>query len=111
MIIIINFQMNSLHFGKLALEYGETQEDVTFSVGPKGEQEEVKSSVFVLSTLSPIFRSMFEAETWKGHQDQVIPLRDIQPKVFRSFLKVSHHFFLIQIRLNKYIIFNFQHKT
>ena len=75
---------------KLTLEYAETQQDVTFSVGPEGEEEEVKSCVFILSALSPVFRSMF-SETWKS-QEKVIPLPDVDPKVFRTFLKVSHHF-------------------
>jgi len=81
--IVINFQMSA--FRKL-VEFGETQQDVTFSVGPEGEEEEVKSSVFILSALSPVFRSMF-GKIWKG-QEKVIPLPDIQPKVFRAFLEV-----------------------
>ena len=68
------------------VEYGQSQEDVTFLVGPEGKEEEVKSSVFILSALSPVFRSMF-GENWKG-QKEVIPLPDCQPRVFRTFLKV-----------------------
>ena len=87
--IVINFQMSSAW--ELTLEYAETQQDVTFSVGPEGEEEEVKSCVFILSALSPVFRSMF-GQNWKG-QNEVIPLPDIQPKIFRTFLQVSHHFY------------------
>ena len=71
------------------VEYGETRKDVTFLVGQVeggGAVEEVKSSVFILSALSSVFRSMC-SETWKG-QGKVIPLPDCQPRVFRTFLKV-----------------------
>ena len=82
-------------FWKLTLEHAETQQDVTFSVGPEGEEEEVKSCVFILSALSPVFRSML-SQRWKG-QEKVIPLPDIDPKVFRTFLKVSHSGFIVII--------------
>ena len=68
------------------VDFGETQNDVTFSVGPQGEEEEIKSSTFILSALSSIFRSMF-GERLKG-QEKIIPLPDIQAKGFRNFLKV-----------------------
>jgi len=61
--------------------------DVTFSVGEEGQEEEIKTSTFILSSLSPVFEAMFN-ETWKG-QEKIIPLPDIQPKVFRIFLKVT----------------------
>ena len=60
------------------------KEKVIFSVGE--EEERIKASVDILSTLSPVFEKMFN-ETWKG-QEKVIPLPDCKPKAFQLFLKV-----------------------
>ena len=62
--------------------------DATFSVGDPdlGQVEEIKASVFILRALSPVFETMFD-DKWKG-QEEVIPLPDIEPKVFRHFLHV-----------------------
>ena len=46
----------------------------------------IEASLLVLSAISPVFEKMFD-EKWKG-QEKVIPLPDIQPKAFRTFLKV-----------------------
>ena len=62
--------------------------DVTFSVGDPdlGQVEEIQASVFILRALSPVFETMFD-DKWKG-QEEIIPLPDIQPKIFRHFLNV-----------------------
>ena len=62
--------------------------DVTFSVGDpdQGQVEEIRASVINLCALSPVFETMFD-DRWKG-QEEVIPLPDIQPKIFRHFLNV-----------------------
>ena len=61
--------------------------DVTFLVGQPGQEETIKGSSFVLSSLSLVFESMFN-ETWRG-QKEVIEIPDIQPKLFKLFFKVN----------------------
>ena len=62
------------------------KKDVKFLVGSPGQEEEIQASSSILLMMSPVFEKMFN-ETWKG-QDEIIPLPDIQPTVFRAFLEV-----------------------
>ena len=63
--------------------------DVTFLVGQPGQEEQIKGSSFMLSTLSPVFESMF-------NEKEVIKLLDIQPKLIFNH-KLVHTFFSHQI--------------
>ena len=81
----------------------QTRGDVTFLVGQPGhlgqdkekegegeeikEMEEIKASTFILCAVSSVFETMFD-EKWKSQEKGVIELPDIQPKIFRYFLKV-----------------------
>ena len=74
---------------KLVHYLSNKKDKVAFSVGGAKKKERIEASVDILSTLSPVFETMFD-DKWKGQNEKVIPLSDCQPKAFRLFLEVFH---------------------
>ena len=71
--------------------------DVTFEVSYENNTTTFEAHRVFLLAVSPVFRSLFTGP-WKDKNDP-IKINNLQPEVFKIFLRISKNIFLFQMQI------------
>lgn len=78
---------------KYVFENEDKYQDVTFEVEGKSFKEQIKAHKLILRIASPVFDRIFvEADASSQSSQTVIPVKDVEPEVFKRLLKVCVHY-------------------